>query len=156
MVGDTGNNRLVRFTYRDKTVSGGSAIKIPEVSAPSRVQLDSKGEIYALDAKERRIVHLGPEGEFKGVLTLEGAPPPATFFPKTYARFCHLIARDRPYLLEGMVDEDFGAMSVTVDEVRVFGEGVPPPAREPVEDQPAAVSAPGSSSRLRATANPSS
>ena len=29
VVGDTGNDRLLRFTYRDKVVSGGGAIKIP-------------------------------------------------------------------------------------------------------------------------------
>jgi streptogramin lyase len=84
VVGDTGNGRLVRFTYRDKTVSEGSVIKIPQVSAPSRVHLNSKGEIYALNDKERRIVHLGPEGEFKDVLTFEGAPPPATIIPKSF------------------------------------------------------------------------
>jgi hypothetical protein len=84
VVGDTGNDRLVRFTYRDRTVSGGSAIKIPEVSAPFRVQLNSKGEIYALDGQARRIVHLGPEGEFKDVLTFAGAPPPGTFIPKSF------------------------------------------------------------------------
>ena len=84
VVGDTGNGRLVRFTYRDKTVSGGSVIEIPQLKAPSRVQLNSKGEIYALDGKERRIVHLGPEGEFKNVVTFEGAPPPATIVPKSF------------------------------------------------------------------------
>ncbi len=84
VVGDTGNDRLVRFTYLDRTVSGGTVIKIPEVAAPSRVQLNSKGEIYVLNGRERRIVHLGPEGEFKDVLTFEGAPPPGTFVPKSF------------------------------------------------------------------------
>ena len=45
-----------------------------------------------------------------------------TFFPETYRRFCHLIDRERPYLLEGKVEEDFGAISLTVDRVR-FLEG---------------------------------
>ena len=49
VVGDTGNNRLIRFTYADKAVCGGTEIKIPQLSAPARVQLNSKGEIYALD-----------------------------------------------------------------------------------------------------------
>lgn len=85
VIGDTGNDRLVRLTFLEKKVTGGSVIKIPELSAPSRVQLNSKGEIYALDAKERRIVHLGPEGGFKDVLAFEGAPPPATFLLKGFA-----------------------------------------------------------------------
>ena len=85
VVGDTGNDRLVRLAFLEKRVTGGSVIKIPELSAPSRVQLNSKGEIYALDAKERRIVHLGPEGAFKDILAFEGAPPPATSLVKDFA-----------------------------------------------------------------------
>jgi len=47
----------------------------------------------------------------------------ATFFPETYRRFCHLIDRERPYLLEGRVEEDFGAISLTVDWVRFLEPG---------------------------------
>jgi len=43
-----------------------------------------------------------------------------TFFPRAYARFCHMIARDRPYVLEGRVEEDFGAVSLNVDAIRVL------------------------------------
>jgi len=96
VVGDTGNDRLVRFTYRDKTVSGGGVIKIPELVAPSRVQLNSKGEIYALDGKERRIVHLGSEGGFKEALAFEGTPPPAAILPKGFA----IDSLDNIYVLD--------------------------------------------------------
>lgn len=84
VVADTANGRLLRFTYADKTVSGGSVIKIPELSTPLRVQLNSKGEIYGLDGKDRRIVRLSPEGEFKDALTFEGAPPPTAILPKAF------------------------------------------------------------------------
>jgi DNA polymerase-3 subunit alpha/error-prone DNA polymerase len=40
-----------------------------------------------------------------------------TFFPATYHRFCHMIDRQRPYLLSGKVDEDWGAITLTVDKV---------------------------------------
>jgi len=40
-----------------------------------------------------------------------------TFFPATYRRFCHMIDRQRPYLLSGKVDEDWGAITLTVDRV---------------------------------------
>lgn len=40
-----------------------------------------------------------------------------TFFPKTYRRFCHMIDRERPYLLKGRVEEDFGAVSLNVQHV---------------------------------------
>ena len=40
-----------------------------------------------------------------------------TFFPQTYHRFCHMIDRQRPYLLTGKVEEDWGAITLTVDKV---------------------------------------
>jgi DNA polymerase-3 subunit alpha/error-prone DNA polymerase len=40
-----------------------------------------------------------------------------TFFPRTYHRFCHMIDRARPYLLTGKVEEDWGAVTLTVDRV---------------------------------------
>ncbi len=43
-----------------------------------------------------------------------------TFFPETYARFCHMLNRSRPYVLTGLVEEDFGAVTLTVDSVRLL------------------------------------
>jgi DNA polymerase-3 subunit alpha/error-prone DNA polymerase len=40
-----------------------------------------------------------------------------TFFPQAYRRFCHMIDRNRPYLLTGRVAEDWGAVTLTVDSV---------------------------------------
>ena len=40
-----------------------------------------------------------------------------TFFPKTYERFCHMVDRNRPYVLEGKVEVDWGAATLTVDHV---------------------------------------
>jgi DNA polymerase-3 subunit alpha/error-prone DNA polymerase len=40
-----------------------------------------------------------------------------TFFPQAYRRFCHIIDRQRPYLLTGKVEEDWGALTLTVDRV---------------------------------------
>jgi DNA polymerase-3 subunit alpha/error-prone DNA polymerase len=45
-----------------------------------------------------------------------------TFFPKTYERFCHTVDRNRPYVLEGKVEVDWGATTLTVDHV----EPLPP------------------------------
>ncbi|MBN2171657.1 MAG: DNA polymerase III subunit alpha [Candidatus Krumholzibacteriota bacterium] len=41
----------------------------------------------------------------------------ATFFPDAYRRFCAVLDRGRPYVLEGIVEEDFGAITLTVDGV---------------------------------------
>ena len=38
-----------------------------------------------------------------------------TFFPQAYRRFCHLLDPERPFLLSGTVEEDWGAATLTVD-----------------------------------------
>jgi error-prone DNA polymerase len=43
-----------------------------------------------------------------------------TFFTQAYARFCHMLNRSRPYVLTGVVEEDFGAVTLTVDTVRLL------------------------------------
>ena len=41
-----------------------------------------------------------------------------TFFPGTYRRYAHLLAGRKPYLLSGLVESDYGAITLTVDKVR--------------------------------------
>jgi DNA-binding beta-propeller fold protein YncE len=96
VIGDTANDRLLRLTYTNKAFNGGTAIKIPQILAPSRLHLNSKGEIYALDSTERRIVHLGSDGAFKEAVTVQGAPPPATIVPKSFA----IDSSDNLYVLD--------------------------------------------------------
>ena len=43
-----------------------------------------------------------------------------TFFPETYERFCHMVDRNRPYVLGGKVEVDWGAVTLTVDHVAVL------------------------------------
>jgi DNA-binding beta-propeller fold protein YncE len=74
IVGDTGNDRLLRYIYRGGAMSGGTEIKAAQLSAPARVQIASKGDIYALDSTRRRVVHFGAEGDFKDALSFAGAP----------------------------------------------------------------------------------
>lgn len=38
----------------------------------------------------------------------------ATLFPAVYDRFCRLLARPRPYLVKGLVEEEFGVVSLNV------------------------------------------
>ncbi len=46
-----------------------------------------------------------------------------TFFPNAYNRFCALLNRSRPFVLKGTVDEDFGACTLTVDQVSPLAFG---------------------------------
>ncbi len=39
------------------------------------------------------------------------------FFPKAYRRFCAILDRSRPFILNGKVEEDFGAVTMTVNRV---------------------------------------
>ncbi len=96
VVGDTGNDRLLTFTYRDRTLSAVGAIKVSQLTAPARVRLNSKGDIYALDSKQRRIVHLDAAGQFRDVVSFEGAPPPATIVPKSFT----IDSADTIYVLD--------------------------------------------------------
>jgi len=40
-----------------------------------------------------------------------------TLFPKVYEQHCHLLFRKGPLLLEGYLDEDFGARTLTVERI---------------------------------------
>ncbi len=55
-----------------------------------------------------------------------------TFFPRAYARFCHMLTTTRPYVLRGRVEEDFGAVTLTVDDAAFLDRVAPgrlPPER---------------------------
>jgi len=39
------------------------------------------------------------------------------FFPKVYNRYCHMLNAERPYILRGKVEADFGAVNMTVNWV---------------------------------------
>ncbi|MGO8989672.1 MAG: NHL repeat-containing protein [bacterium] len=84
VVGDTGNDRLLRYTLEEKIVKGGAEIKIPELTSPIRIQMNSKGEIFALDGKKRRIVRINPDGSFKSYVDPEGVPSPSAFVPRGF------------------------------------------------------------------------
>lgn len=41
----------------------------------------------------------------------------ATFFPRAYERFCHLLTSTRPFLLTGRVEEEHGVSTLNVEHV---------------------------------------
>ncbi len=42
-------------------------------------------------------------------------------FPKVYNRYCHMLNGSRPYILKGKVDEDLGAITLTVHRLQPMG-----------------------------------
>jgi len=41
-----------------------------------------------------------------------------TLFPEVYRSFCHMLSHKRPYVMRGRVEEDFGAVTLTVSDLR--------------------------------------
>jgi error-prone DNA polymerase len=91
-----------------------------------------RGVIAARDLDRhagRRVTVLGWYVASKHVQTKDGEPMEflsfedttaiydATLFPDAYRRFCHLLTSTRPFLLTGLVEEDFGVCTLTVDKV---------------------------------------
>ena len=44
----------------------------------------------------------------------------ATLFPDVYRRCCHLLSDDHPFILRGLVEEQFGVATLTVHDLRVL------------------------------------
>ncbi len=84
VIADTGNGRLLGYTWRDGELKGGTEIRPAELSYPVRVQLDSKGNIFALDEKQHRIVKLSSQGGFTGYVEPKGVAAPAPVVPRSF------------------------------------------------------------------------
>jgi len=95
VVADTGNNRLVRYAYDDSTVTAESEYSL-EKSKPVLLQLNSKGELYFLDGRERRIVVLKASGERIGFLNPKSTPSSKEIVPKSF----RIDKNDNIYVLD--------------------------------------------------------
>jgi hypothetical protein len=84
VVGDTENDRLIQYSFQERSLKAGTEIKVQQLSNPIRLQINSKGEIFALDGKKRRIIRLNPDGTFKTYVDGEGVPSPSTFVPRSF------------------------------------------------------------------------
>lgn len=83
VVADTGNSRLVRYTYAGHSVSAEAEISIPR-SHPIVVQETSRGDLYYLDGRDRRIVGLKADGQKIGSLDPTRLPSSAEIVPKSF------------------------------------------------------------------------
>jgi hypothetical protein len=95
VVADTGNNRLVRFGYDGTTVTAEAEFRLDK-SSPTLLQLNSKGDIYVLDGRERRIVVLKASGERIGFLNPKSTPSSKEIVPKSF----RIDENDNIYLLD--------------------------------------------------------
>ena len=96
VVADTGGGRLLRYTFVDGVLQGGDELPVSGLSNPLRVQMNSKGEIFVLDGKQRRIARINPEGAPMGYITPVGLPAPSDFVPRSFK----IDGNDAIYILD--------------------------------------------------------
>jgi len=85
IVADSGNGRLLRYSIKDGAIEVGTLeIKVDQLSYPVKTEINSKGEIYILDRKQRSIVSLSPAGEFRGYLQPVGLPSQTEYIPRSF------------------------------------------------------------------------
>jgi streptogramin lyase len=96
VVADTGNGRLLGYVYRDGVLTGGVPMKPEQLAYPTRVQIDSKGNIWVLDQKARKIVRLDAKGAFVGALEVKAGASIASSLPVSFK----LDAADDVYALD--------------------------------------------------------
>ena len=119
VVADTGNGRLVPFTLKDGVLAPGQEIRFGELGFPTRVQIDSRGNVLVFDQKARRIVRVDEQGKFGGVVSPKGVPKGSGWFPVAFK----VDARDHLFVLEVA-----GARVVELDGAGAFVRQVPVPA----------------------------
>jgi sugar lactone lactonase YvrE len=95
VVADTGNSRILRYSYQGDSVTPEAEFPLPK-SYPIKVELDSKGDIYFLDGRERRIAMLSAAGEERGFLEAKSLPSSRDIVPKSFA----IGANDDIYVLD--------------------------------------------------------
>ena len=97
IVADSGNGRLLKYSVKDGAVELGTVeIKVGQLPYPIKTEINSKGEIYILDRKERSIVRLSPAGEFRGYVQPVGIPSPAAYVPRSFT----IDRNDNIYILD--------------------------------------------------------
>ena len=84
LVADSGNGRLVQFTLINGKAMFDKEIRGGELSVPVRVHTNSKGEIFALDGRQKQVVRFSPGGEYLGRVDSADSPLPSTVIPRGF------------------------------------------------------------------------
>jgi sugar lactone lactonase YvrE len=95
IVADTGNRRLLRYSYQGDGVKMEAEFPLPK-SYPIRVHVNSKGDVYFLDGRERRIETMSATGEKSEPLSYKSLPFSTEIIPKSFA----IDRNDNIYLLD--------------------------------------------------------
>ena len=97
IVADTGNGRLLRYSIKAGAIEVGTVeIKVDQISYPIKTEINSRGEIYTLDRRQRSIIRLTPAGECRGYLQPVGLPSPTAYVPRSFT----IDKNDNIYILD--------------------------------------------------------
>ena len=96
VVADTGNGRIILYSLQGGEPRGGAEIKIPQVLYPIKVSIGSTGDLFILDERQRKVVHLTREGAFTGYVEISGLPVQGMVVPGGIA----VDGKDSLYLLD--------------------------------------------------------
>ena len=97
IVADSGNGRLLRYSIKDGAMEVGTVeVKVDQLSYPIKTEINSRGEIYTLDRRQRSIVRCSPAGEFQGYLQPAGLPSPTAYVPRSFT----VDRNDNIYILD--------------------------------------------------------
>jgi len=106
VVADTGNGRLLRYRVGAGTVTPAGEIRLPGLPYPVQVQVNSRGEIFALDGRLRRIVRISPDGALQGTVFPAGESGADPSIPRAFridgqdSLYVLDIFRDRVHVLD--------------------------------------------------------
>ena len=125
VVADSGNGRLVTYTWANGKFGGGRFIRFDELGYPTRVQIDRAGNVLVLDQKGKRIVRVGMEGKFAGFLELKNVPVARGFLPVAFK----LDEADNAYVVDVA-----SARVLVLDRAGVFVRQLPLPKGKMVSD----------------------
>ena len=118
IVADTANNRLIRYAYDGAVVTAEAEFPLGKAS-PILLQLNSKGDLYFLDGRERRIVGMTAAGERIGFLNPKSVKSAKEIVPKAF----RIDPEDNIYILD-----IFSQTVIVLDPDEQLSRTIPLPA----------------------------
>ncbi len=106
-IADTGNGRMLLYKIVDGEPRNGKELQLSQVMYPIRLALSSKGDIYIIDGRQRKVARANAEGVFQQYLEITGLPVEGMVVPAGIS----LDDKDSLYLYD-----------VAGSRVLVFGE----------------------------------
>ena len=96
VVADTGNSRLILYSILGGQPKGGTEVLVPQVLYPIRLAMSSKGDLFVIDGRQRKVARLSSEGTFKNYVEITGLPLEGVVIPAGIS----LDGKDNLHLLD--------------------------------------------------------